>query len=127
MTKITPVIGQIDLTSLTVGDLIAIKQSLFEILCIQQEAESVMPRGAEIRSYQAFYLHDLSSTEMHPTHFLQWYEETRELFLSSLQYQHSLNELESIKEEKEVFSFKDKKTITLNDIRAAKIFTKRDR
>ena len=63
------------------GDLIKIKNQVYEVLYSQIEADIALPPEYKIRTFLAIYLHKKDSNSLQPTHQLWYYKDTKEIFL----------------------------------------------
>ncbi len=74
-----------DKVNLKNGDKIRIKDDVYEVLYVQEEADSVPHKNPPFRSYLGIYLHDSKTKSLYPTHYIKYYYDTKEIFLMELQ------------------------------------------
>lgn len=68
-----------DLRNLKNGDRLTVKGKTYEVLYTQIEADTVK-EGEKIKKYNAIYLHRSDSKSLSPTHHLNFYLDSKEVY-----------------------------------------------
>ncbi len=73
-----------EIKKLKLNDKLKIKDKFYEVLNLKEEATIVNAPDYKTKKIIAIYLHDANSNSLHPTHCLQYFPDTKQLFISEM-------------------------------------------